>query len=57
MNRKRLASWFAGLVLAIPLLASPPAVNANSDYAACMNTCKVDDNKSTEYCQEVCRGK
>ena len=52
MNKKRLASWLAGLVLAIPLLASPPA--ANADYATCMYACKADGG-STNDCHNVCR--
>ena len=52
MNRKRLASWLAGLVLAIPLLASPPAVNA--DYATCMYACQHDGGSEAD-CHQVCR--
>ena len=52
MNKKRLASWIAGLVLTIPLLASPPAVNA--DYATCMDACQHDGG-SEEDCHYVCR--
>ena len=51
MNRKRLMSWLVGLVLAIPLLASPPA--ANADYATCMDVC-IHDDGSDEECHEVC---
>ena len=51
MNRKRLASWLAGLVLAVPLLASPPA--ANAEYATCMDVC-TRDGGSDQDCHDVC---
>ena len=52
MNKKRLASWIASLVLVIPLFVSPSAVNA--DYATCKAACMADGG-SSQYCHNICR--
>ena len=52
MNKKRLASWIASLVLVIPLFASPSA--ANADYATCKHACERNGGSSEE-CHDICR--
>ena len=52
MNKKRLASWIASLVLVIPLFVSPSA--ANADYATCRDACQEDGGTSDE-CHDICK--